>query len=100
MRMNSLSPVRFAPPWAALAPPGTSFEPRWWAWPTSPLAAARSGGGKGVLLTDKQVLSVVRSNSNGPVVAEAARLYIDPDDVVLDVTYGRGYFWTHFRPTH
>lgn len=35
---------------------------------------------------------------NGRLIAEVARLWIKPDDLVLDLTYGRGLFWTAFRP--
>lgn len=44
------------------------------------------------------VQSVVRCQENGPLVAAAAQLWIRPDDLVVDVTYGRGLFWTRFRP--
>jgi hypothetical protein len=45
------------------------------------------------------VPSVVRG-TNGVLIAHAARLgYLGgPDDVVLDVTYGRGKWWTRYRP--
>jgi hypothetical protein len=46
------------------------------------------------------VQSVVRCQENGPLIAAAAQLWIRPDDLVLDVTYGRGRFWTSFRPEH
>jgi hypothetical protein len=44
------------------------------------------------------VESVVRTSSNGPLIAAAAQLWIRSADRVLDVTYGNGLFWTHFRP--
>lgn len=44
------------------------------------------------------VQSVVQTQRNGPLIAAAAQLWIKPDDVVLDVTYGRGLFWTDYRP--
>lgn len=43
------------------------------------------------------VLSVVKGD-NGHLIAEAARLWIGPDDYVIDLTYGRGGFWTEYRP--
>ncbi len=46
------------------------------------------------------VESVVRSRTNGPLIAAAAALWIKEDDRVLDVTYGRGLFWTLYRPEH
>jgi hypothetical protein len=46
------------------------------------------------------VQSVVRCQDNGPLIAAAAQLWIKPDDIVLDVTYGQGRFWTTFRPEH
>lgn len=64
-----------------------------------PVRGPRLGGGS-VLLTDRQVLSLVRSHGSGPLIADAARLYIEPNDKVVDVTWGRGSFWTHFRPKH
>lgn len=44
------------------------------------------------------VESVVRCQGNGPLIAAAAQLWIKPTDLVLDVTYGNGMFWTHYRP--
>lgn len=44
------------------------------------------------------VQSVVESRENGPLLAAAAQLWIAPADLVLDVTYGRGNFWTKIRP--
>jgi hypothetical protein len=46
------------------------------------------------------VESVVASRYNGPLIAAAAALWIADDDDVLDVTYGRGNFWTDYRPEH
>lgn len=44
-----------------------------------------------------KVLSVV-SGDNGTLIAQAAKLWIKPTDRVADVTYGKGNFWTEFRP--
>lgn len=44
------------------------------------------------------VESVVRCQTNGPLLATAAQLWIKPDDLVVDVTYGLGNFWTCYRP--
>jgi SAM-dependent methyltransferase len=44
------------------------------------------------------VQSVVRCRTNGPLLAAAGQLWIGPEDLVVDVTYGRGNFWTHYRP--
>lgn len=46
------------------------------------------------------VESVVRARENGPLIAAAAQLWIDPHELVVDVTYGKGNFWTRFRPDH
>lgn len=46
------------------------------------------------------VQSVVRCQTNGPLLAAAAQLWIGPNDVVIDVTYGKGNFWTRYRPEH
>lgn len=42
--------------------------------------------------------SVVKCRTNGPLISHAAELWIDSDDVVVDATYGKGNFWTVFRP--
>lgn len=44
------------------------------------------------------VQSVVECPTNGPLIAVAAQLWMRPDDLVVDVTYGRGNFWTRYRP--
>src|SRR5688572_3505485 len=44
------------------------------------------------------VQSVVHCATNGPLLAAAAQLWIGPDDLVVDVTYGKGNFWTRYRP--
>lgn len=44
------------------------------------------------------VESVVKCRTNGPLIAAAADLWIEPNDLVVDVTYGKGNFWTVFRP--
>lgn len=44
------------------------------------------------------VQSVVQSRENGPLLATVAQLWIGPEELVVDVTYGRGNFWTVFRP--
>ena len=44
------------------------------------------------------VESVIEKRENGFVIAEAARLWIEPDDLVMDVTYGRGLWWTKYKP--
>ena len=44
------------------------------------------------------VQSVVRCPTNGPLLAAAAQLWIAPEDLVVDVAYGRGKFWTQYRP--
>lgn len=46
------------------------------------------------------VQSVVRSQRNGPLIAAAAQLWINDTDKVLDVTFGRGNFWTDYRPIY
>jgi hypothetical protein len=44
------------------------------------------------------VESVVATRLNGQLVATVAVLWIKPDDLVVDVTYGEGNFWTVYRP--
>lgn len=44
------------------------------------------------------VRSVVRSQTNGPLLQTAAKLWVAPGDLVVDVTYGLGNFWTLYRP--
>jgi hypothetical protein len=43
-------------------------------------------------------MSVVHARTNGPLIANAARLWIGAEDLVMDVTYGRGMFWTDYQP--
>jgi hypothetical protein len=57
----------------------------------------RRGGQLAMSMPDT-VQSVVASRENGPLIAAVAQLWINSDDVVLDVTYGRGNFWTKIRP--
>lgn len=44
------------------------------------------------------VQSVVTSRDNGSLIATAAQLWIAEGDRVVDVTYGKGNFWTVIRP--
>lgn len=46
------------------------------------------------------VQSVVQSERNGPLIAAAAQLWLNDNDRVLDMTYGRGRFWTEYRPDY
>jgi hypothetical protein len=45
----------------------------------------------------ERVFTVVKGR-NADVIAAAARLYAKPGDRVLDATYGRGLWWTKYRP--
>jgi hypothetical protein len=42
---------------------------------------------------------VIRGN-NGELLAQACSLWVKPDDEVLDLTYGRGLFWTVYEPAN
>jgi len=44
------------------------------------------------------VESVVKVRENGPLIATAAVLHIFDGAAVVDMTYGRGLFWTKYRP--
>lgn len=44
------------------------------------------------------VLSVIKGD-NAHLISEAAKLWIKEDDQVLDLTYGRGLFWSDYRPS-
>lgn len=44
------------------------------------------------------IRSVVPARRNGELIAEVAKLWIGPRDLVVDVTWGRGNFWTAFTP--
>lgn len=46
------------------------------------------------------IKSVIEARRNGPLLAAAAELWIGATDLVIDVTYGRGNFWTEYRPVH
>jgi hypothetical protein len=39
-----------------------------------------------------------RWRNNAEMIAAIAPLYFRPEDLVVDFTYGRGNFWTQFRP--
>jgi hypothetical protein len=39
-----------------------------------------------------------RWKNNSELIAEAARLYIPDDALVIDVTYGKGNWWKQYRP--
>ena len=56
--------------------------------------------GEGMIqLARRPVLSVVVGD-NCDLMVKVARLWIPPTDTVLDTTYGRGAFWTVYRPRH
>lgn len=38
--------------------------------------------------------------TNADLIADVARLYIRPDDEVIDLTYGRGVWWQKFTPAY
>lgn len=44
------------------------------------------------------IKSVLAARRNGELIATVAQLWIRPTDLVVDVTYGRGKFWTVYRP--
>lgn len=44
------------------------------------------------------VLAAGRWPTNGHLIADVARLYLEPDSYVLDPTYGLGRWWTEYRP--
>ena len=44
------------------------------------------------------VHSVIECRENGPLIAAVGVLWIKPSDLVMDVTYGQGNFWTVLRP--
>lgn len=48
--------------------------------------------------TEDPILAAYPWNTNGDLIADVARLYFQPDDAVLDVTYGRGVWWKKFTP--
>lgn len=50
------------------------------------------------LAVASSIESVVKSRYNGPLIRAAAELWIGPADLVVDVTYGKGNFWTEFQP--
>ena len=46
-----------------------------------------------------EVLAAFAWNTNGVLIADVAQLgYMHDDDIVIDVTYGRGVFWSKWRP--
>jgi len=52
-------------------------------------------------MTDSPVLSVITDRRNGPLIAQVARLWIKPDDLLMDATWGRGLWWVDYKhPEH
>jgi DNA modification methylase len=48
-----------------------------------------------------QILAATRWATNGQLIADVSRLgYLPAGAVVLDPTYGRGRWWTDYRPDH
>ncbi len=56
------------------------------------------GGERGAAVT-RRISTVVFTN-NADLIADVAELRFRPDDVVLDVTFGRGTFWKKYRPAN
>lgn len=47
------------------------------------------------------VLAATQWRTNGDLIADCARLgYLDANRLILDPTYGRGTWWTTWRPAH
>lgn len=51
-------------------------------------------------MTSSAVLAAHTWPTNGHLIADVARLYLNDTDHVLDPTYGRGVWWSIWRPTH
>lgn len=49
-------------------------------------------------MTASPVLAAETWPTNGHLIADVARLYLRPDDLVLDPTWGRGKWWTRYQP--
>lgn len=51
-------------------------------------------------MTDRlpPVLSGGRWQTNGELIAEVCRLHVKPTDRIIDVTFGRGLWWTDHEP--
>lgn len=47
----------------------------------------------------RPVTSVIKGH-NDALMAEVARLWIKPEDVVVDLTFGKGNFWKTYSPPH
>lgn len=62
-------------------------------------ALARGGLVKAVNTPDSPVLSAVNGD-NSDLLAEAAKLWIHPQDLIIDTTYGRGVFWRQLAQPH
>lgn len=45
-----------------------------------------------------QVLAAQSWRTNGELIADVAQLYLKKDMVSIDLTYGRGLWWTDWRP--
>lgn len=49
-------------------------------------------------MTDTPVLAAHTWPTNAELIADVARLYFQPDDRVLDLTYGDGVWWKRYQP--
>lgn len=45
-----------------------------------------------------KILAAQQWTSNAELLADVATLYLDPDDVVLDPTFGNGVWWKRYMP--
>lgn len=51
-----------------------------------------------VVQTYQPIQSVLESRYNAPLIAQAAKLWVKPEDIVLDPTWGRGNFYKDWKP--
>jgi hypothetical protein len=49
---------------------------------------------------EEVILSVIGDRNNATLIAKVAKLWIRPQDRVLDCTWGRGVWWKTFKPSH
>lgn len=66
--------------------------------PINPVALSSATSSPQDLIEGSPVISGLKG-SNQDLIAEASRLWISPDDIVLDMTWGVGAFWGT-PPTH
>lgn len=86
----------------ALSPCSPPLKRRGKYAPINPVALSTDGAAPNETPHDGEISRSGIAGDNSELLENAARLWICPNDVVVDVTYGRGAFWKRLPglPTH